>query len=154
TASRLQNAAEPGQILVSESTFRLAREAFSFRKLASLMGRGKRAAQTVYELRRAKLFPGSARGVKGLSAPLVGRAAEIERLTAVTDGLAQGSGQLVVVVGEAGIGKSRLMREWHRSMDKEVRWLEGRSYAGASSVPYGPFADVTRGYWGITDGGA
>ena len=57
----------------------------------------------------------------------------------------------MIVTGEAGIGKSRLMAEWHRSLGKDVRWLEGRSYAGNTGVPYGPFADLSRRYAGITD---
>jgi adenylate cyclase len=151
TASRLQNAAEPGQVLVSGTTYRLAREAFDFRKLKSLTVRGKREPVTAYELQRARLFPGSGRGVHGLDAPLVGRAAEIRKLKAVAKALGGGNGQLVVVSGEAGIGKSRLMAEWHRSLGEGVRWLEGRSYAGGTAVPYGPFADLTRRYVGITD---
>ena len=151
TASRLQTAAEPGQILVSGSTYRLAREAFTFRALEPLKVRGKREAVTAHELRRAKLYPGSARGVRGLDAPMVGRKTEVAKLQSVTDGLLAGTGQVVMVAGEAGIGKSRLMAEWHRSLEQDVRWLEGRSYPGASGVPYGPFADLTRRYAGITD---
>jgi adenylate cyclase len=151
TASRLQNAAEPSQILVSGSTYRLAREAFSFRALEPLKVRGKREAVRVYELRRAKLYPGTGRGVRGLDAPMVGRKAEVATLQKITAGLIAGTGQIVMVAGEAGIGKSRLMAEWHRSLEHDMRWLEGRSYAGASGVPYGPFADLTRRYAGITD---
>jgi len=151
TASRLQTAAQPGQILVSSSTHRLAREAFTFRPLKSRKVRGKREAVAVYELIRLKLYPGSGRGISGLSAPIVGRETETETLTAVAERLAAGTGQIVLVSGEAGIGKSRLMAEWQRSLPKDVRWLEGRSYAGASGVPYGPFADLIRRYAGITD---
>jgi class 3 adenylate cyclase/tetratricopeptide (TPR) repeat protein len=151
TASRLQTAAQPGQILVSSSTYRLAREAFTFRQLKSIKVRGKREAVTAHELIRAKLYPGSGRGVHGLDAPIVGRETEIEKLRALAEGLIAGTGQIVMVAGEAGIGKSRLMAEWHRSIEEDVNWLEGRSYAGASGVPFGPFADLTRRYAGITD---
>jgi class 3 adenylate cyclase/tetratricopeptide (TPR) repeat protein len=151
TASRLQDAAKPGQILVSLNTHRLAHEAFAFRRLKPLRVHGKREPLTVFELRRAKLYPGKSRGVRGLSAPIVGRGIELEQLQRVTDGLVAGSGRVVIITGEAGIGKSRLMMEWHASLGREVRWLEGRSYAGASAVPYGPFADLSRRYAGITD---
>lgn len=152
TASRLQDAAKPSQILVAQSTHRLAREAFDFRRLKPIKVQGKRDPVTVFELQRARLFPGQGRGLRGLTAPLVGRRREFEQLHQVTEGLKAGRGQIVIVTGEAGIGKSRLMTEWHTSLGtKEVRWLEGRSYAGASSVPYGPFADLSRRYAGITD---
>ena len=151
TASRLQDAAKPGQILVSQSTYRLAQEAFDFRRLKAIRVRGKRDAVTVFELQRARLFPGQGRGVRGLDSPLVGRDRELEQLKRVTEELTAGGGQVVIVAGEAGIGKSRLLAEWQRSLGKEIRYLEGRSYAGASGVPYGPFADLTRRYVGITD---
>ena len=151
TASRLQDAAKPGQILVSQSTHRLAEDAFDFRRLKAIRVRGKRDAVTVFELQRARLFPGQGRGVRGLDAPLVGRERELEQLKRVTEELTAGGGQVVIVAGEAGIGKSRLLAEWQRSLGKDLRYLEGRSYAGASGVPYGPFADLTRRYVGITD---
>ena len=151
TAARLQDAAHPGQILVSANTYRLASEAFTFRRLKPIRVQGKREPLTVYELRRARLYPGKSRGVRGLSAPIVGRATELEQLQRVTQRLIAGSGQVVIVTGEAGIGKSRLMSEWRAGAAKEVRWLEGRSFAGASSVPYGPFVDLIRRYAGITD---
>jgi adenylate cyclase len=152
TASRLQDAARPGQILVSQATQRLAQEAFEFERLEPVTVQGKREPVTVFEVHRARLFPGQGRGLRGLSAPMVGRRREQEQLRQVAESLKGGRGQVVIVTGEAGIGKSRLMDEWHRSLDsKEVRWLEGRSYLGASSVPYGPFADLSRRYSAITD---
>ena len=151
TASRLQDAAKPGQILVSQRTQRLAQEAFDFRRLKPIKVQGKRDAVTVFELERARLFPGQGRGLRGLNAGLVGRQREFAQLKSVTMELTAGRGQVVIVTGEAGIGKSRLMTEWHRSLGKGVRLLEGRSYAGATGVPYGPFADLSRRYAGITD---
>lgn len=151
TASRLQDAASPSQILVSLNTNRLTHEAFTFRRLKPIRVQGKRNAVGVFELRRAKLYPGKSRGVRGLSSAMVGRGTELKKLKRVTDGLTALRGQVVIVTGEAGIGKSRLMAEWQADLAKEVRWLEGRSYPGASAVPYGPFADLSRRYAGITD---
>ena len=151
TASRLQDAAKPGQILVSQSTHRLAREAFDFRRLKPIKVQGKSDPVTVFELQRARLFPGQGRGLQGLAATMVGRSGEFKQLQHATEELTAGRGQVVIVTGEAGIGKSRLMAEWHRSLGRDVRWLEGRSYAGATGVPYGPFADLSRRYAGITD---
>ncbi|HEX6474040.1 MAG TPA: adenylate/guanylate cyclase domain-containing protein, partial [Candidatus Limnocylindria bacterium] len=151
TASRLQDAAKPGQILVSQRTQRLAQEAFDFRRLKPIKVQGKQDAVTVFELERARLFPGQGRGLHGLNAGLVGRQRELAQLKIVAERLTAGQGQVVLVTGEAGIGKSRLMTEWHRSLGKGIRFLEGRSYAGATGVPYGPFADLSRRYAGIKD---
>ena len=65
--------------------------------------------------------------------------------------LTAGRGQVVIVTGEAGIGKSRLIGGVASVLGKDVRYLEGRSYAGDTGVPYGPFADLSRRYAGITD---
>jgi class 3 adenylate cyclase/tetratricopeptide (TPR) repeat protein len=151
TASRLLSAAGPGQILVSGTTYRLAHEAFTFRRMKSIRVRGKRAPVAAHELVRAKLYPGSGRGVHGLNAPIVGRANEVAKLKEVARELRAGKGQIVIVTGEAGLGKSRLMAEWGRSLGPDVTWLEGRSYAGATDVPYQPFADLTRRFAGVTD---
>ena len=151
TASRLQSAAAPGQILVSQNTYRVAHEAFAFRRLPPIDVKGKSEPLVVYELLRARLHPGKSRGVHGLSSPMVGREAEFAVLRGVTDGLLAGRGAIVSITGEAGIGKSRLLAEWQATHDEHIRWLEGRSFAGASAVPFGPFLDMCRRYAGITD---
>ncbi len=82
---------------------------------------------------------------------MVGREAELAVLRGVSEGLLAGRGAIVSITGEAGIGKSRLLAEWQATHDEHVRWLEGRSFAGASAVPFGPFLDMCRRYAGITD---
>ncbi len=152
TASRLQTAAAPGQILVSHNTQRLAHEAFAFGRLEPLRVKGKREPLTIFELLRARLHPGKSRGLQGLSSAMVGRDAELAHLSSVSDRLVAGTGAIVLLVGEAGMGKSRLLAEWQAAaQDGPIRWLEGRSFAGASAVPYGPFLDMCRRYAGITD---
>ncbi len=151
TASRIQTAAQPGQILVSLKTHRLTHEAFVFRPLEPLRVAGKREALTVFELERAKLHPGKSRGLQGLASPIIGRDRELGQLTRVSDELLAGNGQVVLVAGEAGIGKSRLMAEWHDDLVQRVRWIEGRSFAHATAFAYGPFLDMFRRYSGIKD---
>ena len=78
TASRLEDAAQPGQILVSRSTYRLTQAAFTFQPFEPLTVKGKRAPLTVFGLQRAKLHPGKARGLTGLASAFVGRERELE----------------------------------------------------------------------------
>jgi tetratricopeptide (TPR) repeat protein len=153
TASRLEGASEAGQILVSRDTYRLAREAFTFLAAESIRVKGKRDPLTVYELDRSRLAPGKSRGLRDLSYAFVGRDHDMARLKDIFAGLMAGRGQTVVVSGEAGIGKSRLLSELKRDITsrEEVNWLEGRCLAYTSSVPYGPFLELIRNHAGIRD---
>jgi class 3 adenylate cyclase/tetratricopeptide (TPR) repeat protein len=153
TASRLEGAAETGQILVSRSTWSLAREAFVFEERDPVKVKGKGKPLEVYELKRARVSPGKTRGLRNLADVFVGREAEMERLRAVTEDLKTGQGSVVQVTGEAGIGKSRLMAEWRREMESGggVAWIEGRCYPATTSIAYGPFLDLIRRYSGVDD---
>ncbi|MGA3118998.1 MAG: adenylate/guanylate cyclase domain-containing protein [Syntrophobacteraceae bacterium] len=153
TASRLEEASEAGRILVSRNTYRLAREAFSFFAVEPIRVKGKRDPMTVYELHRSRLAPGKSRGLRDLSYAFVGREHDMARLDDIFAGLKAGRGQTVVVSGEAGIGKSRLLSEFKRDITSRetVYWLEGRCLAYTSSVPYGPFLELIRNLAGIRD---
>ncbi|MGD0399369.1 MAG: adenylate/guanylate cyclase domain-containing protein [Syntrophobacteraceae bacterium] len=153
TASRLEGASEAGQILVSRDTYRLAREAFTFLAMEPIRVKGKRDPLIVYELHRSRLAPGKSRGLRDLSYAFVGRDHDMAQLKDIFAGLEVGRGQMVVVSGEAGIGKSRLLSELKRDITsrEEVHWLEGRCLAYTSSVPYGPFLELIRNHAGIRD---
>jgi class 3 adenylate cyclase/tetratricopeptide (TPR) repeat protein len=153
TASRLEGASEAGRILVSRDTYRLAREAFTFLAMEPIRVKGKRDPLMVYELNRARIAPGKSRGLGDLSYAFVGRDHDMARLKDIFAGLMAGRGQTVVVSGEAGIGKSRLLSEFKRDIisREEVNWLEGRCLAYTSSVPYGPFLELIRNHAGIRD---
>ncbi len=142
TASRLESAALPGQILVSRSTYRLTEESFAFVVLDPIQVKGKREPLVVYELHHARLMPGKTRGLKELAPVFVERERELAALEELTDGLVAGRGHVVVVTGDAGIGKSRLMARWRAGSPRALRWLEGRSFPHTTSLPYGPFRDL------------
>jgi class 3 adenylate cyclase/tetratricopeptide (TPR) repeat protein len=151
TASRLQTAAQPGQILVSRETYRLTHGAFHFAALEPIIVKGKREPVPVYELERARLNPLKMRGLTELGSPYVGRTEERAILDQVLRDLLAGRGRIVTVAGEAGIGKSRLVAEWHEQVGNQARWLEGRAFAHTSALAYGPFLDLIRRYAGIGD---
>jgi predicted ATPase len=91
--------------------------------------------------------------LRDLSYAFVGREHDTAQLKEIFAGLKAGRGQTVVVSGEAGIGKSRLLSEFKRDITsrEEVHWLEGRCLAYTSSVSYGPFLDLIRNHAGIRD---
>jgi class 3 adenylate cyclase len=167
TAARLQDAAQPGQILVSRTTYRRAQGAFTFRAVEPIQVKGKREPLAAYELVRARLLPGKVRGIQELGPAFVGRQEAFARLRAVTDELTpapgagaphatlgsrgESAGRIVLITGEAGIGKSRLVAEWRASTSGGVQWLEGRCFAHTTTLPYGPFLDMLRRFAGIVD---
>jgi class 3 adenylate cyclase len=148
-AARLEDAAKAGQVLVSRHTYRLTRGAFAFQEMDPIKVKGKRDPLTVYELGHAKLQPDKSRGVEGLSSPLVGRDVERQALVGCLEELQAGRGRIAAILGEAGIGKSRLLAEIRQGEGKDLTWLEGRSYAFSRSLSYGAFLDLLRRYAGI-----
>ena len=151
TASRLEGAAKAGQVFVSRNTYRLTRGAFAFQEMEPIQVKGKRDSLNVYELLHAKVQPDKARGVEGLASPLVGRERERQGLVKCLEELKRGRGQIVMVLGEAGIGKSRLISEVRQREGRDLTWLEGRSFAFSRALSYGPFLDLLRRYASIAD---
>jgi class 3 adenylate cyclase len=114
TAQRLQSMAPPGDVLVGPLTYRLTRHAFSYESLGDVALRGKAGSVLVHRLRGPLETPRAARGLEilGLSAPLIGRDAEMARMMGCLDLACGGAAQLMRLVSEAGIGKSRLVDEF------------------------------------------
>jgi class 3 adenylate cyclase/tetratricopeptide (TPR) repeat protein len=152
TAARLQAAARPGAVLVGSRTQRLVAERFEFDAPVELELKGKTQPVTAYRARRAR--PRSAAGRRPVEAELVGRDEELRRgLELVSDVLA-GSGRILFITGEAGVGKSRLLGEIRKrfiggeSPGGVPRWLEGRCVSYGEALPYWPFRALLREWLG------
>lgn len=150
-ASRLEGAATHGQIFVSQSTHRLTSGAFQFRALDPISVKGKKEPLTVYELIDAKIQPDKIRGLEGLVAPLVGRDWECKAICKAVSGTRRGRSAIVLVSGDAGVGKSRLLREVQSNESEGVTWLEGRCFASTQTLSYAPILDLIRRRSGITN---
>ena len=113
-ASRLQNAAGPGQTFVSHATWLLTCHAFRYEPMGGLALKGKAQPLPAYRVEAALHVPASARGLQahGLAAPIIGRDAELDALMAAFAQMQSGQTQLVRIVAEAGTGKSRLLAEF------------------------------------------
>ena len=151
-ASRLSGIAQPGEILVGESTYHQTKGAFSFEKLEPVSLKGKAEPVIPYKLVEEK--PESPRGLatQGISSPLVGRSAEFAAIRACVNRLLDGQGGILSVIGEAGLGKSRLMAEIRRHFESEnLLWLEGRALSYGQKISYWPFKEILRQYAGITE---
>jgi class 3 adenylate cyclase/tetratricopeptide (TPR) repeat protein len=153
-ASRLEDLSDRGQIFASEDTHRLTSRLFVFKELDPVTVKGKAGPVTIYEVLDARDQPGSMRGLAGLHAPLVGRDFEAQQLRLAVNNLRAGSGGIVLVEGEAGIGKSRLVAEVRHDLEGVVpgcHWLEGRGLSYGRSLSYHLLASVLRHYLGLTD---
>ena len=111
-AARLEDLSESGEILVGENTYRLTQNLFDFTPLAPVKVKGKAEPVNVYRLLGLKeLEDKLTRGVAGLNSNLVNRVAEVARMKDVLRNLNQSQGGVVSIIGEAGMGKSRLIHE-------------------------------------------
>lgn len=150
-ASRLEGAATRGQIFVSQSTYRLAAGAFRFRPLEPIQVKGKRELLKVYELLEARVQPEKIRGLEGLASPFIGRQGESDAIVSALTASKAGKSAIVLVYGDAGVGKSRLLREVRASNSNEVTWLEGRCFSSTQTLSYAPILDLLRRHMGIAD---
>lgn len=154
-AARLQSAAEPGTVLISADTYRLVRSLFEVTPRGGIAMKGKQAPVDSYEVIGAKAVPGRARGLEGLESPMVGRDREITLLRDKFAGLAGGTGAVVTIVGEAGLGKSRLVAELRQLYDAQqpaaAVWLESRAISYGMAIPYYPWRTLGRQIIGVTE---
>ncbi|MBN1179117.1 MAG: tetratricopeptide repeat protein [Anaerolineae bacterium] len=146
-ASHLEDASTPGQILVSPDVYRLVAHAFTFEPVTLSDFHTPGETLQAYELIEQRSGTLTTRGTTALWSPLVGRSSESATLGRCIEELRIGTGRIVSVIGEAGIGKSRLVDEVRRyaaSNAPEVMWLEGQMPSHGESVSYTPFRDILR----------
>ena len=156
-ASRLEHAAPVDGILISHEVYRHVRGVFDVQALAPLTVRGKAEPVQVYVVKGAKprAFHRSMRGVEGVETPMVGRETEFKALQHALETVAEDRElQMVTVVGDAGVGKSRLLSEFEHWLDvgtQEVWYFKGRVDAGMTTIPFALIRDVFAYRFAIQD---
>lgn len=153
-AARLQGACEPGTILIGDSTFTAVRTSIECVSLGPRVFKGKSDAIPVHRVVRALSDAGrGGRGVdRGGAAPLVGRATELQRLRARIETLGGGGGGIALIIGEAGLGKSRLLAEAKTiALEHNCHWLTGNAVSFGQTLTYWPFLLLLRGYFEIQE---
>ena len=153
-AARMESAAEPGSILVSKNTQRIARHYFEFETSDKLEVKGKVEPLEVFELIEPSevetRFEASV--AKGLTR-FVGRKDSMAAIMEPFERIQAGSGQLVGVVGEAGVGKTRLMLEFkNRLTPGSYTYLQGQCLHYGDSIIYLPILDIIKSYFEIEEG--
>ena len=153
-AARMEQAAKPGTILVSENTYRLTQSPFRWRALGTMTVKGVSRPIAVYRPLSSRAAISKVRGIAGLGTPLVGRQNEMQALRTAIERLQAGKGGIVTVVGEAGLGKSRLIAELYADgtacAPSAVRWVEGRCPSYGTSIAYLLWIDILHGLLDIT----
>jgi class 3 adenylate cyclase len=152
-AARMEQMAKPGSALITGNTLRLAEGYVKVRPLGAVTVKGHKTPTPTYELTgispaRSRLQASTARGLTRF----VGRDHELQRLAEALERAAAGHGQAVAVVGEAGLGKSRLAWEFVRS-HRTDEWLvlESNSVSYGKAMPYQPVIELLKAYCQIQE---
>jgi tetratricopeptide (TPR) repeat protein len=155
-ASRLQSAARPGTVWVGEATMRATRDAIAYEELEPLELRGKSQPVPAWEATGLLAEHALRRGARGgAEAPLVGRAGELAALESLYDRVViDDRPHLVTLIGEAGVGKTRLLREFSRrviAIDPSAEIRTGRCLPYGAGIVYWALAEILRAECGIVD---
>lgn len=152
-ASHLLNLADPGRIIISENTHRLVSGYFLTRPLGKIQVKGKSEAIKTYEVIRTRgaqtrIDVGIERGLT----PFTSREKELGVLKDCLRETKEGRGQIVFIIGEPGIGKSRLLLEFRKSLsDENITWLEGRCISFGRTISYHPVIEILKRNFQIAD---
>jgi class 3 adenylate cyclase/tetratricopeptide (TPR) repeat protein len=153
-ASRMESTAQPGTIQVSENTYRLTEGYFDFKPLGEKELKGKTELVKAYQLigvgrARTRLGVSEMRGLT----PFVGRRKELDHLMECYDKVKEGKGQVVGIVGEPGVGKSRLLLQLRSTLPQgEYSYLEGQCLHYGEAMAYLPIVNALRTYFDIEEG--
>jgi class 3 adenylate cyclase/tetratricopeptide (TPR) repeat protein len=147
-AARLEQAAAPGQVLLGEATYRLVRDAVRAEPVDPIAAKGKSEPLVAFRLREASTHGPIPRAS---SSRLVGRADELALLEAELDAALAGRPRLVTIVGEAGVGKSRLTAELMAQLGHRARVAKGVCLSYGDGITFWAVAQIVRELAGITD---
>ncbi|HJR79529.1 MAG TPA: adenylate/guanylate cyclase domain-containing protein [Anaerolineales bacterium] len=156
-ASRMEQAARPGSVQITEQTFKLVEPWFECEHLGEIQIKGKSEPVPAYRVLRVKAKPERGRGLEGygLTSPLVGREQDLKTLVSCIERLyTQKEGRIVGILGEAGLGKSRLLAEakfFAVANSSNFQWLEGHSLSFGQIISYWPFQQILRSWARITE---
>ncbi len=153
TAARLEAAAPPGTILVGDSTYRLTNAAVTYEPVDPVVAKGK--SEPLQAWRPLAIRSRPLISERSAATPFVGRSAELNVLRrAYARAVARPGLEGVTLVGEPGVGKSRLLAEVRASLDREgspPRWLRGRCLPYGEGVTYFPLVEVVWALAGIEE---
>lgn len=154
-AARMEAAARPGTVLITAATHRFVANVVDTVDLGPLEVKGKTEAVRAYEVTGVKADRASMRGLTWTESPMVGRDEQLSGLRSVFDVVRAGQGRMVSILGDPGIGKSRLLAEFRaeaEASEPSPMWIEGRCLSLGQSLPYHLVLDLVRSIIGVGAG--
>jgi len=143
-ASRMESTAKPGTVLVSNNTYERVKQHFKFASLGKVKVKGKETSLDVHELVDVIERPKSGLD-RQIVSEMVGREKELNKLEIQVMKAVNGEGSVVNIIGEAGIGKSRLVAELkNREIMKQITLLEGRAISMGRNLSFHPVIDLLK----------
>ncbi|MEO0128650.1 MAG: tetratricopeptide repeat protein [candidate division WOR-3 bacterium] len=149
-AARIMEYAKENELLVSDEVYQITKPVFEFSEPLRFLPQGSKQEIIVYNVQRQKTGFVKRRGIEGLSSPLVDRKQELVILSHFIEELFLGKGNIVLILGEAGVGKSRLLEElFTQSLSmalekvKNINWCIGRCSPYRETLYY-PFLEILK----------
>ncbi len=148
-AARMEQTATPGTVQASAQTHEFVAHLFDFEELGAIDVKGRAEPVNSYRVVRSRGRLGTQRGIEGLRSKLIGRDAELADLRDAFDPFAVGHGSIVSVIGEPGLGKTRLVSELRDQLESDdvlqnIGWHQGRSLSFETATPYAPVQEILR----------
>jgi class 3 adenylate cyclase len=157
-AARLKFAAEPMSVLITENTHRFVAPLFETHDLGLIEVKGIGQPVRIHRVDGIKAEPGRVRGlaVAGLESPMVGRDAELTALLQLCEAVRAGVGRAALIVGEPGLGKTRLIAEWRAALgprpgQRPPLWAEGHCLSYGQGLAYHLLIDLLRSVLGVPE---
>ncbi len=157
-AARMQATSPPMSVLISDRTHGLVAPLFDTQDAGLVQVTGYADPVRGYQVLGAKTTPGPIRGLEGLASPMVGREAELAALLHLCEAVQAGVGRAALVIGEPGLGKTRLIAEWKATVQADKhpngrtpRWVEGRCLSYGQGLAYHLLIDLLHSLIGVPD---
>ncbi len=158
--SRIKFAGKPMSVLVTDNTYGFISPYFECQDLGLIEVKGMANPVRVFQVMAPRAVVGRTRGFSELESPMVGRDKELAVLLRACDAVQAGLGRAVLVVGEPGMGKTRLIQEWQKAVEsrsasqqnnRPCEWMTGRCISFKQGVPYQLVVDLIRSMIGVTN---
>lgn len=148
-ATRAQAAAPAMAVMVTEDTQRLVAAVFDCAELTGLGVKGRAGEVRVAEVSQSRTELDRVHGLSGLQSRMVGREAELAELLQLSHAVQAGLGRVAVIIGEPGLGKTRLLTEWKKAEGQErLQWVEGHCLSYGQGLAYHLLQNLVRGLLG------
>ncbi len=163
--SRIKFAGEPMSVIITEQTYRFIAPYFECQSLGEVEVKGMSKAVGVFQVESTRAILGRTRGFSDLESPMVGRDNELDTLLRTCDAVQAGLGRAVLILGEPGLGKTRLIQEWQTAAEVKfsntaknwaggrmvaARWYIGRCVSYSQGNAYQLLINLLRNILGVT----